>query len=119
PDDRNYSFSAKYRHVDPGTWNVSKEKDRVTFSQELKGVRGFSYTYEKIVRLDPGKPVLILEHRLTNTGTRAFRTGAYNHNFFMIDKEPTGPGIVTRFAFDVEAQGRGFGDIASAADRSV
>lgn len=119
PDDGKYSFSKKYEHVDPGIWKVSKEKDRVTFRQELKGVRGFSYTYEKTVRLAPGKPLLVLEHRLTNNGTRRIRTSTYNHNFFMIDQEPTGPGILTSFAFEVDAHGRGFGDIAHTKDKSI
>ncbi len=119
PDHHPYAFSKKYEVTDTGNWQVSAQKDQVRFSQDLKGVKGFSYFYEKAVRLVPGKPVLVIEHRLTNRGTRTLETHTYNHNFFMIDREPTGPNIVTSFAFDVHAEGRGFGDIAVAEGRSV
>lgn len=119
PDDGKYSFGKKYEVTDTGVWDMVQQKDHIVFSQELKPVNGYGYRYEKTVRLKPNEATLVLEHRLVNTGTRRIETSTYNHNFFMIDDEPTGPGITTSFGFDVSAQGRGFGDLATAAGRTV
>jgi hypothetical protein len=100
-----YHFTVPYEITNPGKWSVSKEKDQVSFVHELTEVVGYSYRYQKNVRLVKGKPQLILEHRLKNTGSRTIETKTYNHNFFVIDKEPTGPGIVTTFPFQIEAKG--------------
>ena len=33
----------------------------------------------------------MLEHRLKNTGRKPIATSVYNHNFFTLDRQPTGP----------------------------
>jgi hypothetical protein len=58
-----------------------------------------------------GKPELLLEHSLKNTGKKAIDTTQYNHNFFVIDHEVVGPDIVVKFAFTPVAM-RGFNDRA-------
>ena len=45
----------------------------------------------------------MLEHRLKNTGRKPIATSVYNHNFFTLDRQPTGPDIVVRFPFDPRA----------------
>jgi hypothetical protein len=62
---------------------------------------GYAYEYTKVVRLVKGKPDLVLEHRLKNTGTKAIESDVYEHNFYMIDKQPTGPDVVVKFPFEV------------------
>ncbi len=119
PDGKPYSFSRKYEVTDSGEWEVGVTGNRVTFSQKLKSGNGYAYLYEKVVKLAEGEPRLVIEHRLTNTGSRPITTNTYNHNFFMIDREPTGPGLSTTFGFDIAAEGNGFGDIAYAKDRSL
>ena len=42
---------------------------------------------------------MIIEHRLKNMGKKTIATESYNHNFFMIDGEPTGPNMQVKFAF--------------------
>jgi hypothetical protein len=42
---------------------------------------------------------MVLEHKLKNTGKKAILTDVYNHNFFTIDNQPTGPEMVVKFAF--------------------
>ena len=49
------------------------------------------------------KDTLVLEHRLKNTGRKPIVTMVYNHNFFTIDRQPTGPDVVVRFAFQPRA----------------
>ena len=43
--------------------------------------------------------VLTLKHRLKNLGTRTIDTDVYDHDFFMLDDQPTGPGMVVRLGF--------------------
>ena len=58
--------------------------------------------YSKTVRLVKGKPELVIEHRLKNTGKRAIETSVYNHNFFVIDGQPSGPDFAVKFPFEVK-----------------
>ena len=80
------------------------EPDSVRFTQELTGVRGYSYVYTKTVRLaGRHKPDLILEHTLKNTGKRLIDTEVYNHDFYVIDNQPTGPDFTVTFPFTLTA----------------
>ena len=99
PDAEPYQFARPYKIVSTGVWIARPEADQVEFIQELKGVNGYAYVYRKKVRLAKGKPELILEHSLKNTGKRAIETEVYDHDFYMIDGQPTGPATSVRFAF--------------------
>jgi len=55
------------------------------------------------VRLAKGKPELVLEHSLRNTGKRAIETQVYNHDFYVIDGQPTGPAFSIKFPFKPKA----------------
>jgi hypothetical protein len=99
PDDRPYEFSRDYKILSSGVWVVRPYKDRVEFVQELKGVDGYSYVYKKTLRLVKGKPELVLDHSLKNTGKKTIDTQVYNHDFYVIDGQPTGPGFKVKFAF--------------------
>jgi len=92
-----------YELSNPGKWTVKTAKDNVTFTHELKEVAGYSYKYEKKVRLTKNKPQMVLEHKLINTGNMAIVTNVYNHNFFMINHHTTGPYSMVKFAFPVKA----------------
>lgn len=102
-DNAPYQFVRNYPIVDPGKWIIRPSKDRVEFVQELTGVRGYKYVYSKTVRLASGKPELILEHSLKNTGKRVIETEVYNHDFYVIDGQPTGPDFVVKFPFQAKA----------------
>ena len=101
------------------------KKDRVKFIQELTDVTGYSYVYTKTVRLSKGKPLMVLEHSLKNTGRKVIQTSVYDHNFFVIDNEPTGPNIKMSFPYEIKAkdngQGslKGFGTIADVQGSSI
>ncbi|WP_420151888.1 hypothetical protein [Spirosoma sp.] len=110
PDEKPYAFAKYYDVASAGQWNVVKNKDRIDFTHELTDpVTGYGYVYRKTVHLTKGKPELVLEHTLKNTGKRSIETSVYNHNFFIIDKQPTGPTVNVQFPFDVKAEGKGFG----------
>lgn len=97
-----YKFFDPYQHVEKGQWAVQKKADQVRFTHVLKDAAGYSYQYEKTVKLTKGKPELVLEHRLKNTGKQPIETAVYNHNFLMIDQQPSGPGFRLQFPFAIK-----------------
>ena len=111
PDDKPYTFSRLYQVLNRGKWKVKKQSDQVQFIHELN-FKEYSYQYKKIVQLIKDKPVMVLSHTLKNTGSRTIETSVYDHNFFVIDKQPIGPGFVVRLPFKITGEGRGFGEIA-------
>lgn len=111
PDDKPYAFSRNYEIADAGTRTIRQRKDRIEFSHQVTDAGGYAYTYQKTVRLVKHKPVLVLEHRLKNTGKKPISTSTYNHNFFIIDHQPTGPTVNIEFPYAVSAEGRGFGSL--------
>lgn len=94
-----------YDIVDPGLWTVQRGPDWISFTHVISATAGYEYSYRKTVRLTKDKPELVLEHSLKNTGQRTIETSVYDHNFFMIDEQPSGPDFVVRFPFDVKATG--------------
>ena len=105
PDGRAYTPYRLYEIVDGGKWSVRKNHDSVEFTQEVNDASsGYGYKYTKTVRLIPGKPEMVLEHSLQNTGRQAIRTSVYDHNFLVLDKQPVGPDYVITLPFAIEAQ---------------
>jgi hypothetical protein len=103
PDDSKYDNYHLYEIIDGGKWTIGKRRDSIEFVQELADASsGYGYVYRKTVRLVKGKPEMILEHSLKNTGTRAIRTSVYNHNFLVLDKQAPGPGFVITVPFRIE-----------------
>lgn len=98
-DDAPYKFNVVYPIVDGGKWTVRAKRAQVTFTHHLQSTTGFAYVYEKTLKLEKHEPVLILEHHLKNTGTKPIDTEVYDHDFFMLDGAPTGPGMAVHFPF--------------------
>ena len=134
PDEKAYTFARSYDVADHGKWTVKVHKDHrsrsgvpdhgapaeaVDFTHDLTDATGYGYRYTKTVRLSKNKPELVLEHRLINTGRKIIETSVYNHNFFVIDRQPTGPQMTVRFPFAVKGEGKGFGSIIQARDSSL
>ncbi len=103
-DDSPYKFGFHYPIVDLGKWKVRVKKDQVTFTQTLQSPMGYAYVYEKTLKLDKHQPILTLEHHIKNTGTKAIDTEVYDHDFFMLDNVPTGPGMAVHFPFEPQAK---------------
>ncbi len=87
-----------YEILDSGKWSVRSGPDWVEFTQELPG----AYIYRKTVRLV--KNQMVLEHNLKNTGAAALDTQVFNHDFYMLDGQPTGPDILVRFPFEPQPE---------------
>ena len=101
PDETVYHQFQTYEIADPGAWTVKQGKDWIEFTHQLRDTAGYAYVYRKKVHLTKNK--LVLEHRLKNTGRKAIATSVYQHNFFMLDKQPTGPDFSVRLPFDPRA----------------
>src|SRR5690348_12890531 len=69
-----------YDIVNPGLWTVQRGPDWISFTHEMAATDGYAYLYRKTVRLTEGKPEMVLEHSLKNTGRRAIETNVYDHN---------------------------------------
>ena len=103
PEEEDYRWTHSYKVVDPGVWTTKKGKNWIEFTQALDAGNGYAYLYTKRLTLTEGAPELLLSHRLENTGTKAIASSVYNHNFFVIDSQPTGPDFVVRFPFELTA----------------
>jgi len=105
PDEPRFRQFGTYDIADFGTWSISKHPDYVAFIQELTDTAGYAYVYRKTVRLTSGKPQLVLEHSLKNTGRKTIETNVYEHNFYMLDNQPAGPDYVVHFPFELSING--------------
>jgi hypothetical protein len=99
PEEKSYRRFDTYDIVDPGKRTVRQGPNWIEFTHELRSDQGYDYRYSKTLRLETGKPRLVIEHALENTGTKVIDTFQYNHNFFVIDHETVGPDISVHFAF--------------------
>ena len=101
PDVAPYNFATYYPIINAGKWKVKVKADQVQFSHSLKGI-DYAYEYNKTVKLVKNKPVMILSHTLKNTGAKTITTSVFDHNFFVIDKQKTGPGFEVTFPIAAE-----------------
>ena len=97
PDDAPFRQFGTYEITNPGKWTVHQSGKQIEFTHELGDTGGYAYLYHKTLRLEGNR--LILEHRLRNTGRKAIATSVYEHNFFMLDGQASGPNTVLRFRF--------------------
>jgi hypothetical protein len=89
--------------VDGGKWTTRTRPNAVDFTHEVNDpASGYGYRYTKTLSLTHGKPQMVLTHRLESTGVNPIDTHMYDHNFFMLDREPSGPNIEVRFPFTLE-----------------
>lgn len=102
PDNAKYSIFRLYEIVDHGKWSVRARPESVEFTQRVNDPSsGYGYLYQKSVRLVPGKPQMIIEHRLTNIGKRSIATSVYDHNFLVLDHQTIGPDFTVTLPFDI------------------
>lgn len=106
PEEARYTFSTSYKILNSGTWKIKKKSSGIAFTHELKSEK-YQYLYTKNVTLTNGKPELILEHTLKNTGTTTLETDVYNHNFFVMDQQPTGPDFIVKLPFVPQGEFKG------------
>ena len=100
----NYNRYFPYEVLDAGKWSVKKTTDSVEFTQELSDTNSsYGYVYRKVVRLAKGKPEMVIDQSLKNTGMRTIQSSVYNHNFIVLDRQAPGPDFTFRVPFQIEA----------------
>ena len=62
---------------------------------------------------------MVLSHTLKNTGTHPIETDVYDHNFFVIDKQPVSPDFVVSFPFNITSQEPDTGNIGRIEGKQV
>ncbi len=108
PEEAGYRELQTYQVADPGKWRVETKAASIKFVQDLQNDAahtGYGYLYTKDIALTQGKPEMVLRQELKNTGTKPIDTNVFNHGFFQIDKEPTGPSLVWTFPFEPHTTG--------------
>ncbi len=94
-----YRFGDSYPIVDTGHWSVHTGKRSIAFQQRLTSPDGIKYLYTKKLILSRDGSTLTLHHTLRNLGAAPLVTNVYDHDFFMLDGQTTGPGFVLHVAF--------------------
>ncbi len=102
--DEEYIWNKTYRIVDHGKWEVDQGKDWIEFRHKLKRKTGWAYEYIKRIELTKDEPGFIMIHTLINKGSRAMHTNQFNHNFFVMDQEVTGPDFKVVFPFELSSE---------------
>lgn len=100
PDSQPYDHYRHYKIEDVGKRTTKVSRSSITFTQTLSS-NGIAYVYEKTLRLVSGKPELVIEHRLKNTGSKVINTSVYDHNFLTL--KPGNAGVRVTFPFNVTA----------------
>jgi hypothetical protein len=103
PEEKAFRQFNTYEITETGHWAVKQQPGSAQFVQTLPDTLGYAYTYTKTVRLAADKPQLILDHTLRNTGKKVIESSVYEHNFYMLDGQPSGPEVSVRFPFEVHA----------------
>lgn len=94
PDNSRYRFTESYPLVDAGERINIVKGNQIEFLHRVQDAEsGYGYEYFKTLRLEPGQPVLVIEHALLNTGSKQIDTEVYNHNFLNIDDSGSSAGL--------------------------
>ena len=116
PEEPAYRRFATYEIVNGGRWMIERGPASMTFVHELDEANGYAYVYRKTLRLEGD--TMVLDHSLRNTGSKRIETSVYNHNFFTLDRRPTGPQVSVTFPFDAKAT-RAIAPLASLVARDL
>lgn len=101
-DEETYNWTGTYKILDHGKWTVDHGDDWITFRHEINSDFGYGYVYTKTVRLK--EDGFLIEHALQNTGEKPIETDQFNHNFFMIDGEQSGPAFQVSFPYEISTE---------------
>jgi len=94
-----YYYTKTYKILDHGNWNIDQGEDWITFTHEIKSDIGYGYIYIKTIKLNSNG--FTIEHTLKNTGVKTIETDQFNHNFFVIDNEQSGPSFTISFPYAI------------------
>jgi hypothetical protein len=118
PEEPKYFFVNPYKISNAGVWKVKKKADHVEFVHTLDD-KEYAYEYKKTVQLVKGKPQMILSHIFKNTGKQPIETNVYDHNFFVMDKQPVGKDFVIKFPYKITGEEQGTGNFGKIQDNQI
>jgi len=105
-DESTYNHFRLYEIVDPGTWKVRTTRDRIELTHDVADPSsGYGYRYQKTIQFTQGRPDMVMDHKLKNTGRRSIASSVYNHNFLVLDGQPPGPDFVLKMPFEIKMKG--------------
>lgn len=102
-DCKPYHFIRPYPVARWASTTVEHAETQVTFRQNFVGTRDWAYDYRKTYTVNPSAAQLDITYWLTNTGTHAFDTDQYNHNFFRFGQVEVSPQYRLEVGFPVDA----------------
>ena len=108
-----YDYVHNYPVLNEGKRGFSGTKTSARYTQQVSDASGYGYSYVKTVRLVPGKPQMLIEHVLTNTGKKDIDTKVYCHNFLTLGTGNENVAITA--PFDIKP-GKPFAPDAAAVD---
>ena len=98
-EETKYGWTKTYNILDHGQWTIDRGENWIKFVHEIQSDLGYGYRYEKTIRLKTDG--FVIEHRLQNTGRKPIETDQFNHNFFVIDGQKSGPAFQIRFPYEI------------------
>lgn len=101
-DEPEYNWRETHNILDHGKWAIDNGKDWITFTHEINSDFGYGYIYQKTIKLKSNG--FFIEHKLQNTGEKTIETDQFNHNFFMIDAEKSGPAFNISFPYTISTE---------------
>ncbi|NQU85603.1 MAG: hypothetical protein HQ541_07565 [Mariniphaga sp.] len=101
-DEPEYNWRETHKILDHGKWTINHGKDWIIFTHKINSDFGYGYIYQKTIRLKNNG--FYIEHKLQNTGRKAIETDQFNHNFFMIDAEKSGPAFNISFPYTISTE---------------
>lgn len=104
PDEQEYRWNQTYKIIDHGKWLTDQGTDWIEFRHEINSDIGWGYIYIKRIELKQDLPGFKITHILRNTGSKVIETDQFNHNFFVIDGQITGPDFIVQFPFTVRTE---------------
>ncbi len=104
-DGGSYNRFRLYEIVDPGTWKVETTRNSIEFTHDVADASsGYAYRYQKTIQLAQGRPEMVIDHKLKNTGKRSIASSTYNHNFLVLDGQPPGPDFALKMPFEINTK---------------
>ncbi len=98
-NDTQYDFHKRYE-IQPATFAVLPESDKIRIKCQAPLVNGFAYFLEKEIKLL--KSGFEITYFLENKGRKPIITNEYNHNFLSIDKTLIGRHYKLKFPFIIK-----------------
>jgi len=99
-ESENYDFFAQAKVLGRAQTTAEWANNKASFRQVCQGVNGYAYVLEAEVAVEGAR--LTLRWKLTNTGSKAFVTEHYVHNFFSFGGRPVGPGYRLKFSQPIQ-----------------